>query len=110
MSGTDETDELALRVEAAIVRLDARLRESERWRSLVAEWRRCVQLFGSGSSAARGVLLDLVRVAWWNDRILLSVYDDGDAFIGIGDPNGWAFEGDFSSQQQAFTDALESAP
>jgi hypothetical protein len=73
MIGTDETDALALRVEAAIARLDARLRDSERWRSLVAEWRECVRQFGSGSASARGALLGLLREAW--GKCLFAVHD-----------------------------------
>lgn len=60
---SEEACALALRVEAAIKKLDARLAAREEWRDAVAEWRHCVQRFGPGSASANGVLLCMIPIA-----------------------------------------------
>ena len=122
---TEESIELALRVEDAILRLDARLstraafdREGDggmRWRSLVAEWRSCVQRFGPGSASARGVLLELVREARRSPSRpargrVLCAWRRASGWWVVGD-NGACLSGVAGDTEiEVLTVALESAP
>ena len=110
---SEESLALALRVEDAIKRLDARLASSASWRSAVAEWRACVQRFGADSASARGALLGMVRGAWGQPDACTVAY--------LGDEPLWCvrwpkFHGffyaarDLDTELEALTVALESAP
>lgn len=112
---TSEDDlALALRAEAAIRRLDGRLRESDAWRDAVAEWRDSVRKHGPGSAAAMGCLLALVCAVFPGAYIIT---DDPEALraggqstyrirgLGIGDLVDFLFD----TKAQALVAALEAA-